>query len=55
MDKAGITQSQYTNMLDIGAGDGSVTDQMKAMFASRVSVTEMSPTMRRSLRRKGYG
>jgi SAM-dependent methyltransferase len=54
LDKAGITQSQYTNMLDIGAGDGSVTNQMKAMSTSRISVTEMSPTLQRTLRRKGY-
>jgi 16S rRNA A1518/A1519 N6-dimethyltransferase RsmA/KsgA/DIM1 with predicted DNA glycosylase/AP lyase activity len=41
-------------MLDIGAGDGSVTNQMKAMSTSRISVTEMSPTLQRTLRRKGY-
>lgn len=46
-------QSPLTSLLDIGAGDGSVTDRMSKVFKN-IFVTEMSPTMRWRLSRKGY-
>jgi 2-polyprenyl-3-methyl-5-hydroxy-6-metoxy-1,4-benzoquinol methylase len=45
--------STFQSLLDIGAADGSVTDQMSDEF-QQVYVTELSPTMRWRLSRKGY-
>ena len=45
--------SPLTSLLDIGAGDGSVTERMAGLF-EQVYVTEMSPTMRWRLGSKGY-
>ena len=40
-------------LLDLGAGDGAVTDKM-APFFNNVFATEMSPTMRFRLNQKGF-
>lgn len=42
-------------LIDIGAGDGNVTDVLKSVFSpSVVCVTETSGVMKRVLARKGY-
>lgn len=42
-------------VLDIGSGDGHVTDQLReALDTTTVRVTEMSRVMQRILRKKGY-
>ena len=42
-------------ILDIGSGDGHVSDVLRdALQARSMSVTEMSTVMQRILRRKGY-
>lgn len=41
------------HLLDLGAGDGAVTEQMADHF-QQVSVTEMSSTMQWRLGQKGY-
>ena len=42
-------------ILDIGSGDGYVTDKLKHVLkVPTVHVTEMSSVMRRVLRRRGY-
>jgi SAM-dependent methyltransferase len=46
-------QSQLTSLLDIGAGDGSVTERMSSLF-EKVYVTEMSSTMQWRLSNNGY-
>ena len=40
-------------LLDLGAGDGGVTAHMAPLFDT-VSVTEMSPLMRRALAKRGF-
>ena len=54
MNAAGVTNMVHSTVLDIGAGDGTITDEMKEVFCSSISVTEKSRTMRQTLRRKGY-
>ena len=46
-------QLPLTTLLDIGAGDGSVTERMSSLF-ERVYVTELSPTMQWRLSSSGY-
>lgn len=46
-------ESQLNTLLDIGAGDGSVTERMSSLFKT-VYVTEISPTMRWRLGNYGY-
>lgn len=42
-------------VLDIGSGDGRVTDKLRGALQTRsVCVTETSKVMQRILRRKGY-
>ena len=41
------------HLLDLGAGDGAVTEQMAGHF-NQVTVTEMSPTMQWRLGHRGY-
>ena len=41
------------SLLDLGAGDGAVTEKM-APFFNDIYATEMSPTMRWRLTQKGY-
>lgn len=45
--------SPFTTLLDIGAGDGSVTERMSSLF-EQIYVTEMSPTMKWRLANRGY-
>jgi 2-polyprenyl-3-methyl-5-hydroxy-6-metoxy-1,4-benzoquinol methylase len=45
--------SPYSTLLDIGAGDGSVTERMSSLF-KKVYVTELSPTMQWRLSMSGY-
>ena len=45
--------SPRITVLDIGSGDGHVTDKLQSLGAT-VHVTEMSSTMQRVLRKKGY-
>lgn len=40
-------------ILDIGSGDGHVTDQLKTLGAT-IQVTEASTIMQRVLQKKGY-
>ncbi|CAF0830967.1 unnamed protein product [Adineta steineri] len=46
-------ESQFTSLLDIGAGDGSVTERMSSVF-KKVYVTELSPIMQWRLSTSGY-
>ena len=46
-------QSRLTSLLDIGAGDGSVTERMASLF-ERVYATEMSSIMQWRLSASGY-
>ena len=47
--------SPPTFVLDIGSGDGHVTDKLReALGLTTVRVTEMSRVMQRTLRKKGY-
>ncbi len=41
-------------LLDIGSGDGHVTEKMSSLFGCRVYVTETSKVMQRILKKKGY-
>jgi len=42
-------------ILDIGSGDGNVTDKIGKTFnAKNIRVTEISKVMQRTLRKKGY-
>ena len=43
-------------MLDVGSGDGHVTDKLKEYLGAQVTihVTETSSVMRRVLKKKGY-
>lgn len=44
-----------TLVLDIGSGDGHVTDKIReALGVKSVHVTEISTVMQRTLRKKGY-
>ena len=44
-----------TLVLDIGSGDGQVTDKMREVLEVKsIHVTEMSGVMQRTLRKKGY-
>ena len=43
------------SILDIGSGDGHVTDKIKKLFdAATIHVTETSRVMQRVLRQRGY-
>lgn len=42
------------SLLDLGAGDGGVTDRLAKAY-KRVYVTEVSSTMQNLLRSKGFG
>ena len=53
LDLSPVSPSPFTTLLDIGAGDGSVTERMSSLF-EKVYVTELSPTMQRRLSQKGY-
>jgi 2-polyprenyl-3-methyl-5-hydroxy-6-metoxy-1,4-benzoquinol methylase len=46
-------ETQLASLLDIGAGDGSVTQRMAGLF-KRVYATEMSPIMQWRLSNSGY-
>ncbi|CAF0842731.1 unnamed protein product [Adineta ricciae] len=46
-------KSPFATLLDIGAGDGSITERMANSF-NKVYVTELSPTMRWRLSTYGY-
>ena len=46
-------ESPYTSLLDIGAGDGSITERMSSLF-KKVYVTELSPAMQWRLSTYGY-
>lgn len=46
-------ESPLNTLLDIGAGDGSVTERMSSLF-KKVYVTELSPTMQWRLASYGY-
>ena len=46
-------QSSFDTLLDIGAGDGSVTERMSSLF-NKVYVTEFSSTMQWRLSSYGY-
>ena len=46
-------QSSFSSLLDIGAGDGSVTKRMSSLF-EEIYVTELSKTMQWRLARSGY-
>ena len=44
-----------TLILDIGSGDGHVTDKLREAFdVKSIRVTEVSTVMQRILRKKGY-
>lgn len=43
-----------TVVLDIGSGDGHVTDKLRGVLGSTINVTETSGVMRRVLKRRGY-
>lgn len=43
----------FSSLLDVGAGDGNVTAAIAPLFG-QVDVTEMSPSMRRILARRGF-
>ncbi|XP_071449481.1 protein-L-histidine N-pros-methyltransferase isoform X2 [Hetaerina americana] len=42
------------SLLDLGAGDGGITEIIAKMFKSGVYVTEISPPMKRTLAKKGF-
>lgn len=46
-------ESSFDTLLDIGAGDGSVTQRMSSLF-KKVYVTELSPVMQWRLSTNGY-
>ena len=47
--------SSHSNLiLDIGSGDGHVTDKLHGVFGGTIHVTETSGVMQRILRKKGY-
>jgi len=46
--------SPSTLILDIGSGDGHVTDKLRGVFRGTIHVTETSSVMQRILRKKGY-
>lgn len=53
LDVHSTNPSPYTTLLDIGAGDGSVTARMSNLF-QKIYVTELSPSMQWRLTRSGY-
>ena len=53
LDLHSADPSPYTTLLDIGAGDGSVTARMSNLF-KKIYVTELSPTMQWRLSQSGY-
>lgn len=53
LDLSPANPSPFTTLLDIGAGDGSVTKRMSSLF-EKVYVTELSPTMQWRLSQYGY-
>jgi hypothetical protein len=53
LDLESQNESPFTTLLDIGAGDGSVTERMSSLFKN-VYVTELSPTMQWRLSTYGY-
>ena len=50
--QAGVYQPH--TLLDIGAGDGNVTNELASCVSGPVCVTEADPIMRYRLRRRGY-
>lgn len=52
-DLESVKDQPDSRLLDLGAGDGKVT-QVMAQFFKETYVTEVSPVMRRILSRKGY-
>ncbi|CAF3421324.1 unnamed protein product [Rotaria sp. Silwood1] len=53
LDVESHEESSFNTLLDIGAGDGSVTERMSSLF-KKVYVTELSPTMQWRLSTYGY-
>ncbi|UJR20955.1 hypothetical protein I4U23_024062 [Adineta vaga] len=53
LDIESDSKSPYTTLLDIGAGDGSITERMASIF-QKVYVTELSPAMQWRLSTSGY-
>ena len=50
----GISETwKADHLLDLGAGDGAVTEQMAGHF-NQITTTEMSSTMQWRLAQKGY-
>ena len=49
-----LPSPHITVVLDIGSGDGHVTDKLRGVLGSTINVTETSGVMRRVLKRRGY-